>query len=394
MNALLLVVLWGLVLGWLPALRRGPRQRAVWRIFLSFAVIRTIAFPPVAGVVDAVLGANADTLLQNLLAIAAGVSLLRFVAYMTGRPPGRAQLVLGLGVALTLVALFLLTGNGIHGSAELLLAERESSPAVVAYWMLLEAYLGTVLCSGGLLIWRVSRASPTNLLRVGLWLMCAGAAVNALFAVYKSAYVVANAAGVDMPTGVVAAVSDRMLPVSGLLIVSGVLLPTWTLAREMLGIRRSMRALAPLWHTMRTAFPQVILYVSERLPSADGPLATARLRLYRRLIEIRDGMLELRQYVPTGTVGQAVAYLATKGVHGHQAAVLAEACWIEIALRRKNMGARPCVGSWPPVPGGADEHEEARWLAEVGTALLLSPHPARFARLTQAFAARSPAPTP
>ena len=388
------MVLWGLVIGWLPAVRRGRRQRAVWRIFLSFAVLRTIAFAPVTGMVNAALGANADTLLQNLLAIVAGVNLLWFVAYMTGRPPGRSPLVLGVSVALTLAALFVLTGDDIHGSAAQLLAERESSPAVVAYWLLLEAYLGTVLCTGGLLIWRVSRASPTNLLRVGLWLMCAGAAVNALFAVYKSAYILANAAGVDMPTGVVAAISDRMLPVSGLLIVSGVLLPTWTLARELAGIRRSMRALAPLWHTMRTTFPQVILYVSERLPSADGLLATARLRLYRRLIEIRDGMLELRQYVPSGTVGQATEYLATKGVHGHQAAVLAEACWIEVALRRKNLGALPCRGAWPSVPGGADEQEEARWLAEVGTALLLSPHPARFARLTQAYAARSPAPTP
>lgn len=380
--------------GWLPALRRGPKQRTVWRIFLAFAVIKTVALPPVAGAVQDVLGTNADTLLQHLLAIAAGVNLLRFVAFITGRRPNSRQVLLGLGVATTLVALFAMASHGIHGSAEHLLAQRETNPVVIAYWMLLEAYLGTVLCTGGLLIWRVSRASPTNLLRVGLWLMCAGAAINALFAVYKSAYILANAAGVRMPTELVAAISDRMLPVSGLLIVSGVVLPTWTVVRELIAIHRSMRALAPLWHTMRTTFPQVILYVSERLPSADGLLATARLRLYRRLIEIRDGMLELRQYAPPATPGEALEYLAAQGIHGRQAAVLAEACWIEVALRRKKAGTRPCQGCWPSTPGGADEHEEAKWLAEISTAHRLSPYPGRFAGVTPVSSSRSPTPTP
>ncbi|ALG07085.1 MAB_1171c family putative transporter [Kibdelosporangium phytohabitans] len=390
---MLLVLLWGLVAGWLPALRRGPKQRAVWRIFLAFAVIRTIALPPVTGAVQDVLGANADTLLQHLLAIVAGVNLLRFVAYITGRQPTRYQVLLGLSVALALVGLFALAGHGIHGSAEQLLAQRDTNPAVIAYWMLLEVYLGTVLCTGGLLIWRVSRASPTNLLRVGLWLMCVGAAINAVFAVYKSAYILANAAGLRMPTELVAAISDSMLPLSGLLIVSGVLLPAWTVVRELVGLHRSMRALAPLWHTMRTTFPQVILYVSERLPIADGVLATARLRLYRRLIEIRDGMLELRQYVPPGVHGEAVEYLATQGIHGHQAAVLAEACWIEVALRRKQAGTQPCRGCWPSMAGGADEHEEAKWLAAVSTAHHLSPHPGQFAGITPVSSSRSPAPT-
>nr|WP_042183124.1 MAB_1171c family putative transporter [Kibdelosporangium sp. MJ126-NF4]CEL15372.1 RacC protein [Kibdelosporangium sp. MJ126-NF4]CTQ95589.1 RacC protein [Kibdelosporangium sp. MJ126-NF4] len=388
------MLLWGLVAGWLPATRRGPKQRAVWRIFLSFAVIKTVSLPPVAAAVHGAFGANADTLLQHLLAIVAGVNLLCFVAYITGRQPRTYQLLLGLGVALTLITLFALASHGIHGSAEHLLAERETSPAAIAYWMLLEAYLGTVLCTGGLLIWRVSRASPTNLLRVGLWLMCAGAAINALFAVYKSGYILANAAGVRMPTAAVAAVSDAMLPTSGLLIVSGVLLPTWTVVRELIGVHRSMRALAPLWHTMRTTCPQVILYVSERLPSADGVLATARLRLYRRLIEIRDGMLELRQYVSPGITGVALDYLAAQGIHGRQAAVLAEACWIEVALRRKNAGMEPCYGAWPSMPGGADEHEETTWLAEVSTAHHLSPYPRRFDRATPvSSSSRSPAPT-
>jgi hypothetical protein len=386
-----------LVAGWLPSLRRGVKQQAVWLIFLSVALIKTLALSAVGAAVEGVLGTNGDTVAQHLLAIVAAVNLLRFISLIADRPTRTHHVLLGLGVAVTLIVLFALARDGVHSSAEELLADSETKPAVIAYWLVLEAYLGTALCMGALLLWRVSRTAPMSVLRVGLWLMSAGTALNALFAVYKSAYLIANAANVEMPTGLVVAISDTMLPTAGLLIVSGVLLPVGGFARELIALRLSMRALAPLWRTMRETFPDVILYVSAKLPSADGVLATARLRLYRRLIEIRDGMLELRGYVPPETIGEAREFLADRGVHGDQAAVLAEACWIEVALRRRHAGLRPCPGEWAPIPGGADEREEAKWLSKVSKAHRASRHPARFAdshRLSPPASSRSPAPTP
>ncbi|MFC0113837.1 MAB_1171c family putative transporter [Kibdelosporangium aridum] len=394
LNAILLVLLWGLVAGWLPSLRRGRKQRAVWLTFLPIAIIKTISLQPIATAIQSALGTNADAVIKHLLAIAAAVSLLRFVALITGRPPRRYQVVLGLVVAAVLAGLFTVARDGIHSSADDLLAEPHTAPVELAYWLLLEVYLGTVLCTGCLLVWRVSRVSPTNPLRVGMWLMCAGTGLNAVYAAYKSAYLVAHAAGAELPKDVVAAISDTMLPVAGLLIVSGVLVPGWSLARELVGLRLSMRALAPLWRTMRETFPEMILYVSEKLPSADGVLATARLRLYRRLIEIRDGMLELRGYVPADTAGQAREFLAARGVHSEH---VAEACWIEVALRRKRAGGQPCPGGWEAMPGGADEQEEARWLAKVSRAHHKSRHPAEFAerhQVSPSASAHSPAPTP
>ncbi|CAM3331374.1 MAB_1171c family putative transporter [Kibdelosporangium persicum] len=391
------MLLWGLVAGWVPSLRRGVKQQVVWLIFLSVALIKTLAVGSVGAAVEDVLGTNGDVVVQHLLAIVAAVNLLRFITLIADRPTRSYHVLLGLGVAVALIVLFTLARDGVHSSAEELLAESETSPAVVAYWLVLEAYLGTALCMGCLLLWRVSRTVPMNLLRVGFWLMCAGTALNALFAVYKSAYIIANAAGVELPTGLVAAISDAMLPTAGLLIVSGVLLPASSFAWELLGLRLSMRALAPLWRTMRETFPDVILYVSEKLPSADGVLATARLRLYRTLIEIRDGMLELRGYVPPETIGEAREFLADRGVHGDQAAVLAEACWIEVALRRRHAGMRPCPGEWASIPGGADEREEANWLSKVSKARRTSRYPARFADshwLSPPVSSRSPAPTP
>ncbi|MCE7006441.1 hypothetical protein LWC34_26965 [Kibdelosporangium philippinense] len=386
------MLLWGLVAGWLPSLRRGPKQRAVWLIFLPIAIIKTIAVEPVGAAIQSVLGTNGDTLVKHLLAVVASVSLLRFVALITDRRPRRYHVLLAMGVTAVLVGLFTVARDGIHSSAEDLLTESHISTPELGYWLLLEAYLATVLSTGCLLVWRVSRASPTNPLRIGMWLMGAGTALNFLFAVYKSAYIVAHAAGLPLPTDLVVAISDSMLPVSGLLIVAGVLVPGWGLARELVGLRRSMRALAPLWRTMRETFPEMILYVSEKLPSADGILATARLRLYRRLIEIRDGMLELRRYVPPQTPARAREFLAERGVRSEH---LAEACWIEVALRRKKAGEQPNFDGWTAMPGGADEREEARWLASVSRAHHVSRYPAEFAdEVNPSSSARSPAPTP
>jgi Family of unknown function (DUF6545) len=335
--------------------------------------------------IDGVLGTNANTLVQHLLGIVAAVGLLRFISLISGaydeRPRAKAvQAFLGLGVAAALILLFAISSDGIHSSADELIASPIVRPTTVVYWLLMELYLGVALWMGMVLIWRVSRTSPTNLLRVGLWIMVAGAALNVVFAVYKSAYIVLHVGGVDLPKSV-ATISNYMLLTSNLLTVIGVSLPAWTMARKLVQAKRSLRALAPLWQTMRATFPDMILYVSEKLPTADGMLATARLRLYRRLIEIRDGMLELRGHVPASVTTDALAYLAEQGIEGEQAAVLAEACWIEVALRRVRAGRQPggAQPAEPAVQGGANEQEEARWLSKVSQAHARSPYPGQFA---------------
>ncbi|MET0233296.1 MAG: MAB_1171c family putative transporter [Kibdelosporangium sp.] len=379
------MLLWGLVAGWLPAVRRGAKQRALWLIFLSLALAKTVTLEPVADGINSGIGTNANTLAQHLLGILAAVALLRFISLISGayveRPRAKAvQLFLGLGVAAALILLFAISSDGIQSSADELIAAPIVRPTTVVYWLLMEAYLGTALYMGAMLIWRVSKSSPTNALRISLWIMVAGVALNVLFAIYKSAYILLHVAGADLPK-IVATISNYMLSTSNLLTVIGVSLPALTAARSLLRARRSLHALAPLWQTMRATFPDMILYVSAKLPTADGILATARLRLYRRLIEIRDGMLELRGYIPAAVHSDALGYLAEKGIEGDEAAVLAEACWIEVALRRVRAGDKP--GGNPPagssIEGGENEEEEARWLSRVSQAHAKSPHPKEFA---------------
>lgn len=374
----------------------------MWTIFLLLASVKTVALDPVVNWINDTAGVHdANTLVQHMIGIAAAITLLRFISLISGayeqRPRAKAfQLGTGLVVAAALAVFFTVTDDGVYSSADELLASPIAEPATIAYWMLLEAYLGVALTMGGLLLWRVSRGTPTNLLRVGLWLMCAGVALNALFAVYKSAYVLAHAAGVDLPTDAVIAISTNMVLAANLMMVAGVALPAWTAAGKVIEARRSMRALAPLWHTIRATFPGMILPVPRKLPTAEGILATARLRLYRRLIEIRDGMLELRGYVPAGVTAEALAYLTDKGVDAGEAAVLAEACWIEVALREVESGATGGNPGESELHGGDSVEEEVAWLSRVSRAHSRSPYPAQFAdwREVTPASSRSPAPTP
>lgn len=94
-------------------------------------------------------------------------------------------------------------------------------------------------------------------------------------------------------------------PVTGaeaLFIASGVALPFLIQMRALLGYRRSHRSLAPLWRDLITAAPDVVLSPGNRLRAAAVPI---QLRLYRRVIEIRDAMIVLRSYVAEATAEQA-----------------------------------------------------------------------------------------
>jgi hypothetical protein len=120
---------------------------------------------------------------------------------------------------------------------------------------------------------------------------------------------------------------------------------------------------------MRTAFPEVVLVPSPRFAVDD-----VRLRLYRRVIEVRDGMLALRDHLPPDAIVQARAFLAGRG---QDTPALAEACGIELALHRFRSGepAQPGPARWARV--GPDLADEVTWLRAVSLGLR-RPEPAAF----------------
>ncbi|MEU1287168.1 MAB_1171c family putative transporter [Kitasatospora sp. NPDC005856] len=161
-------------------------------------------------------------------------------------------------------------------------------------------------------------------------------------------------------------------------------------ARRWRAAYRSYRSLGPLWRALYAAFPQIAL-TAGRITAGRMPPADAELALYRRVIEIRDGLLILRRYrtaeAPSGPGdSSAEAPSADTGADtGAEtgAAARTEAARIADALRRARTAAPD--GPLPGTPPSAEPHlphsgsmeAETRWLGQIAQALrTLPPLPA------------------
>ncbi|MFH8747488.1 MAB_1171c family putative transporter [Streptomyces rimosus] len=385
LNAIVLGLLWATVILRVPSLSRGSGERALWLVFLTLALSKTAALSTVRDVINALAGGyDIAPLTYHMLGVVGSAALLRFIALMTGlyeRKPRAVRYHAGgtAAVAAALILLYAIDPSEIYASADDFLAAGADASTAIAYWLILETYLGAALAVTAALFWEVSCSSTAPLLRIGFRTVWLGLVLNALYALYKIAYVVAHIFGVDPPKGIVAQVSDTLLAIAVGLMVIGVSLPAIPGARNILSVRRSLRSLAPLWQTIKRIFPHIILPVSYRTASGTGNVDRLELRRYRQLIEIRDGMVQLRSYLPAAVDDEALEFLRLRGVRDDQCAVLAEACWIAAGLRLVEAGAQPLLGEERPVSGGKSIEDEAVWLARVSHAWHRSPLPRQFA---------------
>jgi hypothetical protein len=342
LNVALLALLWGATLARLPTLWRDRRQQTMWATLFAGTLTETSTFPPVARFFDL-------PILTHLLGALAAFVLLRFLALLTGAGGLRWQLAMTSAVLATLVALHLVAG-GIDPSPARL--SGHLSPATVAYWVVLEGFLGAVLISTTVLFWSVARDAPAGLPRLGLRSIAVGTAMIAVYAAAKTILIVLRGAGVAIDFETVAPTGRTLQGVGTLLAVAGALVPAGRRARSVLTAYRDLLALRPLWTAMRDAFPEVILFTPRRAVIEMAGVDDVHLRVYRRVIEIRDGMLALRPYLP--------------GVE-HETPE-AEAAAIADALRRRADGTPPAEDTRGFAPVGPEMSDEVAWLSRVSRA--------------------------
>ncbi|WP_030442400.1 MAB_1171c family putative transporter [Actinoplanes subtropicus] len=326
-------VLWGATVLRLPTLLRDRRQRAMWACLCAGSVAETFTFPAVAR-------ATGRPILIHLLVVVSAFLLLRFLAVLTGRGVPRGQWALTGTVLAALVALDAVAG-GIGPSPD---RPDDAAAATVAFWVVREGYLVAVLTGGIVLFWSVARTAPAGLPRLGLRTIAAGWALIALSA--------AAALPLLLGAGGLTAPARHLAGAGTLLAVGGALVPAGRRARVVLAEYRSLLALRPLWTAVRDAFPEVVLFSPRRAVVELAGVDDVRLRLYRRVIEIRDGMLALRPYVH-GVLPETPE---------------AEAAAIAEALRRRAEGAPPSGSSPGFAMVGPEMADEVAWLSRVSRA--------------------------
>ncbi|MBB2943727.1 hypothetical protein FB565_003456 [Actinoplanes lutulentus] len=330
---------WVAVLARLPSLL-DPRRRVLCANLLACALAITVALPAVAAGRPAPVAAH-------LLAIVAAHLLLRFVSLITATGHGRFQSALTGGV------LVLLT---IEASGRVLSAAPRITENT-AYWVTFEAYLAVVLLLGARACVIIGRAAPAGLLRRGLLTMAAGILLIFGYASTKAILVATapwqSAAWEPWLVGLRSA--------GAVLYVAGGAVPAAARLGTVLRAYRMLLILRPLWSAMRDAFPEVVLMRPARAALEMTGEAGVRLRLYRRVIEIRDGLLALRPYL-------VLPDLVLPDADGCTDPAAAEARRIAGALRRRADGEPPAAapGRWAHV--GPEMADEIAWLSRVSQA--------------------------
>ncbi|WP_433542022.1 MAB_1171c family putative transporter (plasmid) [Streptosporangium sandarakinum] len=339
----LLVVLWGISIWRLPAALRSYQHRMLWGAFTALAISRVFSANPVVEWTIDLTGREWATLLRHLGGLLSAASLLAFVEAITrgaGRSRARwiwpaAAVVVGV-----LVALFAIRGGRIYWVAG---QPGETATAGRIYLLVFDSWLIYCLGMAGVMFARFSRTAPT-LLKVGMVISAVSMAAGVL---NRGHVMVVNLANLLFPqwglrewglfhgvTIVVTVVGIALgTSIAGVPAVVGHV-------RQ----RAALRELRPLWAALTRQYPDIALGMA-------GPV---RVRLYRRGIEIRDGMLALT----------SVAEPPADGTPERVAA------WVAEALE----GAAAGAGSGQPsgvVPGPdfhGDMGRELAWLRQVAAA--------------------------
>ncbi|MBN6039556.1 MAB_1171c family putative transporter [Amycolatopsis sp. 195334CR] len=332
---------WGpALLAWVVLASRGlggsPARRRVRWVLFGLACSLTAQIP----LIYAALGdGHLARLLSHAGMVFAAWAGQEFMSVLTGHPRGaRWQAWWAGGTFGVMCLLFALMPD-----------LRPQSAWVMEYCLVYAAAqlpaLLTVIGLGA----RYARAAGDAAIRASLWLVVAGTALALLYLLNKSALAVAPRLGTTFGFGRTVLPSKILPTTAYLLVLIGAALPAVVGWRRR---HRQFRRLGPLWQALYRADPSIAL------DPPGGPdvlvLRDLRLRLYRRVIEIRDGLLALQPYRCPEVAARTEA----------DGAAAAEAAVIAAALTARADGATP-VNRPAGVTGGTDLAEDTEFLAEV-----------------------------
>lgn len=364
---LVAVLLWAVTLWRLPALRHSHKQRALAATFGALAASMTFDIPAVKQALDATVGVNdLAPLLKHVLGVASAATLLDFVIAVV-RPEGLARRfrLTAIVTALPLMVVFYALANWVPGARST--HAGPYSLYAVLYMAVFTLYIGTAMVVATWLFLSGTRHSRSAWGRAGLVLLGTGTGLGSLYALQRIAFIALNVlTDVRHPV-----LEDRLSTTLKLLaiisIALGSCLPPISVAVNTMRSWKSLRDLEPLWRGLTQGVPHVILQTKI-------PRRRVSLRLERRIIEIEDACLALREYVPSTLQERARTAVARAGVPGPQQESTAEAAWLHAAASLAPHNAPQADGPHP-TPGGIDKDPSAEltWLRQVSHAYRTSP---------------------
>ncbi|WP_329127252.1 hypothetical protein OG727_07080 [Streptomyces caniferus] len=351
------LALWLVIALRLPTARRSRQQKMLLLSVIGLAGSITVYLDPVTAALNHTFRfAGSCGLFMNGWGVLSSALILDFVlAAMSRRRP---WLVYG-PMVLTIAALIALNYT-IAPDAGCV-----TSQAVPWYspfwWLLIAAHLiGTIPCAV-LCVRYGRRAGDDRPVRTGLLLLAAGFTSSATFWCVVLAFLLARPAWLG-------ALFPLNIGVTAWLMTAGVCLPLVLTVRRAARDMSALWRLRPLWREVTEAVPHVTLDKPvPRVRAVLGRPRTIRLRLYRQVIEIRDALLVLQDYVTSEAMEAARHHIGAQHLSGEQIEPAVTACWLCTALDARQAAATPRPNQLAP---GGPAHDGLRSEADFLLAVL------------------------
>ncbi|NJP65372.1 MAB_1171c family putative transporter [Streptomyces spiramenti] len=355
--------------GFRLALSSGARTDPVQRAICGFAACSGLALlvnaPPTLRVLEPVV-ATEPVIWATRALKAYALTFLALLAVSLGsddrRESGRRARRHHVGALLfQLVAAALFAASGVRVVPGAVVVEGSVALFLVytALFVLYGVGCLALLCVA--LLRRAAAVGPGRL-RAGLRILTLAGAVGAVWTGWGLSDIVSTAGTGRQPLGE-HPVATLLSAVTALLVLAGTTVTLWggplAAPGRRLRARRRHRALGPLWRALHEATPEIALApASDRLRPG---WRTAEFALYRRVIEIHDGLLLLRPHFPTD------AAYPPEGPTVAPGAAAADAARISRALENRRRGVAPGGAAGPPTPppGGDTLEDEVAHLLRV-----------------------------
>jgi uncharacterized protein DUF6545 len=360
----------------------SPTFGAMCVMYALLGITFTVSTPAVSAAMDRL------TEIPNIGALCIHCSVVGYS--ITGQimllhwthPPEQARRkarwrLVALGVMLTTMGtLFVLAGA--KDRAEHFFLQYNGKPLVVAYGLLYVLALSTTQIITIRICVRYAKFVERRWLRRGLRAVAVASALALVYSATRAADIVAAQIGAD------ASKWEILVPIfagSGAILgIVGLTIPTWgprlSAAADWVKQYRSYRRLYPLWAVLYRATPDIALDPPRSAFADSMTLRDLDFRLYRRVIEIRDGQRELRPWFDPVVAAAAARLGRQAALSGDELETTIEAATLKAALSRA--GQDDDIPPESPsidvdVHGGSDVSSEITWLTQVAHAFTNSP---------------------
>jgi hypothetical protein len=374
-SAALVVLLWGSLLVKLHALHwrlRDPDQRANCASLLAVALAMTVFHPPIYRAIDRAAGIpNFARLLGNSLGV---MSAWAFQPVIIRLLHGRAHKrgIVGSGWLVTgtiamMALLFFRASVPVEAPTDFQ-ALYSAAPYTAEYRLVLLAYIGILVLQiflRSLSNGRVIGSIPQSYLRLQARVQTIGWGLGVAYASLECGYIALALMGVVSSHAYPTTLAYAVFASGCTALLSGGLLGAYHWGAQY----RAYRLLYPLWRDLYDATPGIAL---DPPHSARADMLTLRnldLHLYRRVTEIRDGVVALQRYTDAAMADRARALCRTKGIPADDTTACIEAIVWAAAIEAKRRGQRvPAPMGGTPMRTDTDLVVEVRHLERVAHA--------------------------